>query len=104
MNYTIEVGTESLENHNPQIPLKETLAQSLRTQNLRVVFKKTNGDIRVMRCTTNPESVPETSQSGSSRKKNDDVFTVYDIEKSAWRSFRYSSLQSVEPDSLDVVK
>jgi hypothetical protein len=65
-----------------------------------IVFTKKDGTERVMNCTTNPELVPavelvEGVETKSSRKVNEEVMPVYDLEAKAWKSFRWDSIKQV---------
>lgn len=77
-----------------------------------VVFTKTDGTERSMRCTLNPylmpeefPKVPELTEDGKPvvteakvRKHNPDIRTAYDLDAKAWRSFRWTSIKSVTFD------
>jgi hypothetical protein len=82
--------------------LKEILQNGVAT----VVFTKTNGDIREMNCTLLSEYIPEQpksdekqllTESVQKRKENNEVLSVWDLDKSAWRSFRLDSISGVTP-------
>jgi hypothetical protein len=65
-----------------------------------IVFTKKDGTERVMNCTTNPELVPavelvEGAETKSTRKVNEEVMPVYDLEAKAWKSFRWDSIKQV---------
>ena len=58
-----------------------------------VVFEKLDGEMRTMRCTLIPEFLPETpGQVGKSKEKSKDAVAVFDLDKRAWRSFRFDKL------------
>ena len=63
-----------------------------------VKFVKSDGSEREMVCTTNPDhiptsSLPKTAGTPISKKKIDpNLFTVFDIEKGEWRSFKADRL------------
>ena len=58
-----------------------------------VVFEKLDGEMRTMRCTLIPEFLPETpGQVGKSKEKSKDAVAVFDLDKQAWRSFRFDKL------------
>jgi hypothetical protein len=63
--------------------------------NVTVTFEKKDGTERVMNCTLQVSIVPQVNTE-STRKENDDVVAVWDLEKDAWRSFRVDSIKSVE--------
>lgn len=58
---------------------------------VRVTFKKRDGSIRKMLCTTNPALIEEKTFSKNSNP-NTEVQSVWDLEKAAWRSFRWDSV------------
>ena len=64
-----------------------------------VTFTKKDGTERVMKCTTNPTYImfkdPAILESKKERKVNEDVMPVYDMESSAWKSFRWDSIKQV---------
>jgi hypothetical protein len=63
-----------------------------------VTFTKADGTTRQMLCTLREEFLPEVNpDNASSRKENDDVVNVWDVEKDGWRSFRIDSVISFEP-------
>ena len=46
-----------------------------------------------IRCTLIPEFLPETpGQVGKSKEKSKDAVAVFDLDKQAWRSFRFDKL------------
>ena len=71
-----------------------------------VKFTKKDGTDRVMLCTLNSNLIPEKAfgnpkdwnypdqPSESARVKSPDIAVVWDLQKEAWRSFRYDSVQS----------
>lgn len=61
---------------------------------ITVVFTKTNGDERVMRCTLS-ESVLPNVESVSTRKKSDESISVWDLDENGWRSFRWDSVKEI---------
>ena len=63
-----------------------------------VTFTKKDGSERVMKCTLNPDQLPEApvTESKKERKVNDNVLAVYDIEAKGWRSFTIKSVTKVQ--------
>ena len=71
-----------------------------------VKFTKRDGTDRVMLCTLNSNLIPEKAfgnpkdwnypdyPSESARVKSPDIAVVWDLQKEAWRSFRYDSVQT----------
>lgn len=76
--------------------LKECLAKG---QTMTVKFKKSDGTIRVMHCTTNPEFIPSDKMPvkpvNNSANKDPDLFVVFDVQKQEWRSFRAENIIKV---------
>lgn len=62
-----------------------------------VSFTKANGEMREMRCTLRADMIPATPvvEGKTAKKENPDVQAVWDLEKEAWRSFRFDSLQTI---------
>lgn len=77
---------------------KESLKNILKQNVVNISFKKVDGTDRLMRCSLKEELVPAYQAKDSSRKKidNDNVLPVWDLEKSAYRSFRVDSLTDYE--------
>ncbi len=69
-----------------------------------VRFKKKDGTMRTMHCTTRPDYgddayayVPEENMpKGQRENTDDDLFKVYDIDEEGWRSFRFESLEEIQ--------
>lgn len=75
---------------------KTFLKDSLNAGSVSVTFTKVDGTKRVMLCTRNPGKI--TAQY-TKENKTDSVITesetairVFDLEKSAWRSFKWASI------------
>lgn len=73
---------------------RNELLDALHSAICNVTFTKTNGEERVMKCTLNEDVVPPFEVKGT-KKKNDDVVSVWDLEKNAWRSFRVDSVKAL---------
>ena len=77
---------------------KQTIKDALYTGKTVVAFTKANGETREMICTLRPDLIPEQPVSESTkapRKENPNVQAVWDLEKQAWRSFRFDSVQFI---------
>ena len=79
---------------------KKWLKSHLAYGPVTVVFTKKDGTERVMKCTTDitlimfkDPTVLESKE--STRKVNEDVMPVYDLESKAWKSFRWDSIKQV---------
>ena len=75
--------------------VKATLNQRVAT----VTFKKVNGDLRVMDCTTNfdlipPSGWPQGKIELSEETKNQTI-RVYDLRAQGWRSFKIENFISI---------
>ena len=75
---------------------KEQVQHVLRSGVAEVVFTKLDGTNRRMLCTTNVSFIPESAKSSETfkRKSSDTSLAVWDLQKEAWRSFRYDSVIS----------
>jgi hypothetical protein len=78
---------------------REQMMKELQQRECRVVFKKTNGEERDMACTLQESVVPAATKDDPITQKkvravNEEVIPVWDVNKSAWRSFRVDSVVS----------
>lgn len=62
----------------------------MQTEIVRFFFTKIDGTIREAWGTLKNDLVPETK--GIDRKKNENVFTYFDIEKNNWRSCKKENI------------
>lgn len=75
---------------------KDLYKKCLSEGEVNITFTKANGELRKMRCTLNTKLIPEVQKEETSeRKVNPDVQPVWDLDKQAWRSFRYDSVKEV---------
>ena len=80
--------SEDISKENINALLKETV--------IAVKFKKTDGTERLMKCTLLSQYItPHENKTGREKKINEDVVSVWDVEKEGWRSFRYDSVIAV---------
>ena len=79
---------------------KELLKQLLKKHVLNVSFIKTDGTSRKMMCSLMEDVLPVNSSKDNTiltkKLDNENTLSVWDIEKSAFRSFRVSSLTEYE--------
>jgi hypothetical protein len=89
--------------------MRDWVRSLLQKQPITVTFVKADGTDREMRCTLNPEELPEVVQTGpvdgivsESKKPRKDpkdpdpaVIKVYDLEAKSWRSFRMDRLKKI---------
>ena len=69
------------------------LTELLRSNVIEVKFTKVDGTERVMRCTLQPQYLPESIEKEGVKVRNADVQSVWDIDINAWRSFRFDSVK-----------
>ena len=84
---------------------REEVVAGLKSGFAIVAFDKKNGQQRVMRCTLDPQYLPEMTEASKAKKAkpvNDEVVSVWDMDKNGWRSFRLDSIQKI--DFYPVVK
>lgn len=78
---------------------RDEIAAKLRKSRATVIFVKADGTDRVMYCTLKKEFLPETidvEEYISDRNPvNDEVISVWDLDKKDWRSFRIDRVQSI---------
>lgn len=85
----------------------KVLMQELKNYVMEVRFTKADGSMRVMKCTLRPDVLPATNESSQHTspqlllEDNNPLFTVWDIQANAWRSFHLNTVQSIQ--ALDVV-
>ena len=68
----------------------------LKNERVNICFTKADGTERWIHATLKPELLPELTEADEvkpARKVNAEVKSVWDIEKQAWRSFRWDSIQ-----------
>ena len=70
----------------------DTLVKNLKQNVVKVNFTKVNGEERTMNCTLHESVLPVSTMSQKERKENQEVLAVWDVDKSAWRSFRLDSI------------
>lgn len=81
---------------------RKTMQDILNRNEVKVIFLKKDGSLRTMKCTRNFDimqintGINEESLIKGTGKESEDVLKVFDLEKSAWRSFRVDSVQSIE--------
>lgn len=83
---------------------RKQLSELLRTGECIVEFTKLDGTVRAMPCTLDPKIVPPTpepkvlveGETAKMKKLNQDVFSVWCLDKKEWRSFRFANLISAK--------
>ena len=75
---------------------KEWLVGVLKTNTVDLTFKKKDDTIRQMKCTLVESMLPTIEKKTDRvRKENDDVLSMFDLEKGEWRSCRYDSITQI---------
>ena len=76
---------------------KAELKNTLQNNIANVIFEKTDGTLREMRCTLQPGLLPvqEIKEDKKERPENDTILAVWDLDNEGWRSFRIESIRSV---------
>lgn len=75
---------------------KNWLTGVLREGKVDITFTKKDGTSREMKCTLNEKIIgTENAPKGTGRTKPTESLAVFDIEKNAWRSFRWDSITQV---------
>ena len=80
---------------------RDTVLRDLHENIVEVTFTKVNGENRVLRCTLDPQFLPqnynkEHLQEEHKKKENLETIVAWDIVKGGWRSFRIDSVLSVQ--------
>tara|TARA_R110000744_G_scaffold368796_1_gene478805 strand:- start:327 stop:569 length:243 start_codon:yes stop_codon:yes gene_type:complete len=70
---------------------KDEMVSQLQEGMREIMFTKTNGNIRHMKCTLNPMLAPKILET-KTQQNNPNVIPVWDLEKMQWRSFRVDSI------------
>lgn len=69
------------------------LKTMMKARIVRFYYRKVSGDMREAFGTLKEGIIPETL--GTGRKSNETLFTYYDTEREAWRSFKRANLLSL---------
>lgn len=80
--------------------LIDSLKENIGKQLVEVTFRKKDGEIRVMTCTTNLDLIPPSSwpqnKINLSEATKDRTMRVYDLNAQGWRSFVLDNVQAVK--------
>jgi len=71
------------------------LLAALHTSVCKVDFTKIDGEHRLMTCTLRSDILPTLTES-KKEPKIGSTLSVWDVEKSAWRSFRLNQVNAIE--------
>ena len=74
---------------------KESIRSQLPQSAMNIEFIKTDGTTRNMLCTLQEDiAIPHEKKTDRQKAESDETVAVWDLEKSAWRSFRVDSIIS----------
>lgn len=86
---------------------RNELLELLKNHNCKITFTKVDGSERTGLFTLREDALPvtvepteEITETKTKRKVNENVVIVWDLDKSAWRSFRIDSLKVVTVESI----
>ena len=75
---------------------REWVIGVLKTNTVDLTFEKKDGTIREMKCTLEETRLPVIEKKTERvRKVNDDVLSIFDLEKQEWRSCRFDSITNI---------
>ena len=75
---------------------RQWMRDMLRTGEMTVTFTKKDGTERSMLCTLMESGIPtEKAPKTIGKTPSDDAIAVFDVEKQAWRSFRFDSVKEI---------
>jgi hypothetical protein len=80
---------------------RNILLEALTKHECTVTFTKVNGETRVMPCTLKEDIIPKppadvASKSTVKRQENQNVVSVWCLDKKEWRSFRVDNVVDLE--------
>jgi hypothetical protein len=80
--------------------LRESVRALLQTTSITVDFEKATGELRSMKCTLNQDLGAKytVKENTTPKKPNPDVCVVWDVNQSAWRSFRWDRMKRIQFD------
>jgi hypothetical protein len=70
----------------------DQLLRDLQNHTVKITFTKKDGTERLMRCTLQPQVVSLLVTGQGTSNPNPEVIPVWDLDKSAWRSFNRNSI------------
>lgn len=75
---------------------RDWLQGVLKMHTVNLTFRKKDDTIRKMKCTLIESMLPVIEKKTDRvRKENNDVISIFDLEKNEWRSCRYDSIESI---------
>ena len=79
---------------------RNILLEALKNHECTVTFTKVNGETRVMPCTLKENIIPPpvdvTSKSVVKRHENQNIVSVWCLDKKEWRSFRVDNVVDLQ--------
>lgn len=85
------------EEQEMQIHIKNTISSALHSGIVKVEFEKVDGTMRTMYATLQTKYLPEqvdVEEAIEKRNKSIETIAVWDVEKEAWRSFRWDRVKA----------
>jgi hypothetical protein len=77
-----------------QTNFREWFRGVLRSERVNVCFTKADGSERWLHCTLHPDLIPVVESAETPQRKTSEAAqSVWDLDKRAWRSFRWDSIQ-----------
>ena len=88
------------EKNGPDAEWRTNVRETLEKGVAVVTFEKSDGQVRILKCTLDPNVVPAYKENGKTKKiPSEDVQAVWDLEKNAWRSFRFDRVRTIKFES-----
>lgn len=75
-----------------EVPSRTVIMNRLKKGECTITFIKANGSKRVMRCTLNEDLFVSPAYENPP-EQNSETATVFDLDQSGWRSFRFDSVK-----------
>ena len=80
---------------------RNILLEALKNHECTVTFTKVNGETRVMPCTLKEDVIPKpladvASKSNVKRHENQNIVSVWCLDKREWRSFRVDNVVDLQ--------
>jgi len=80
--------------------MRDWVRDLLKEREVTVDFEKATGELRSMKCTLNQDLGAKytVKENTTPKKPNPDVCVVWDVNQSAWRSFRWDRMKRIQFD------
>lgn len=76
--------------------VREEVVAGLKSGFAIVSFEKADGSMRTMRCTLDHDVLPKMKASKTKRDINEEIISVWDMDKEDWRSFRLDMVTRID--------